>query len=474
MRGQQGPDRRTAIKGIAAGLGALAIGCGGEDEGEVIPYDGPSVAVVGAGIAGVSTAWLLDGAYAVDLYEARDRLGGNVQTIDVEVGGAVVPIDLGAQHFHPRVYPTYMRLLERYGLGALDATDGTGAVEVPGSITMTDPRGEALFVAPRIPDRVWPLREDWNTAPVEAFRRYADAGRTFESSDPAWTVTVDEWLSTLDIEPAQRDGLILPWIAALNSGSIEQTRGFSARAAIIFMSRALGDGALEAASYFALERGMVEVMRQMLAETTTVATHLSRPVARIERSGERPVVVDERGEKRAYDAVVFASRPDAASMLLADDPAAEPARSVIGGVDLYDARLVFHRDAAFAHADPMYRSFLNAVVDGPTCEASMQLGLAMRPVDGAPVDVWKSWISHRDGPSDPIAEAVYRHVLYTPSTIRAGEQLGALQGGGGLYFAGGWTLPFDAQETGLLSAMAIAEQLAPESARLAAMRGQTG
>ncbi|MEZ4435483.1 MAG: FAD-dependent oxidoreductase [bacterium] len=466
-------DRRAAIRGIAAGLGALAVACS-EDEAPGVEYDGPSVAVIGAGVAGVTAAWLLDETWRVDLYEANDRLGGNVHTIDVEVGGRVVPIDMGAQYYHPRVYPGYARLIDHLGLGALDATDGSGATEVPGTISMTRTDGSALFVSPRIPDRVWPLGEVWNADPINAFRRYAEAGRAYELSDPDWLVTVDEWLPTIGLDPAMRDGLILPLLAALNSGHIEETRGFSARSAMIFMTRALGEGALEAVSYFTLDRALVEVLRRMLAETSTVTTHLGRAATRIERgaSGERPIVVDPTGRRVAYDAVVLTGRPDVMARVLADDPAAGSVRPLLGQVDLHDARIALHRDPAYAHADPMYRSFLNAIPAGASCEASMQLALALRPVDGQPVELWKSWITHREPPREPVATVDFRHVLYTPSTHRAGVGLAARQGEGGLYFAGGWTSTHDVQETALMSAVTVADLLAPGSARLALLRGE--
>jgi len=37
----------------------------------------PRVAVIGGGMAGVASAWLLDGVCDVRLFDARDSLGGN-------------------------------------------------------------------------------------------------------------------------------------------------------------------------------------------------------------------------------------------------------------------------------------------------------------------------------------------------------------------------------------------------------------
>jgi monoamine oxidase len=67
--------------------------------------------IVGGGMAGVSLAWLLDGARDVVLLEARASLGGNIQSIPLEVDGEMFVVDMGAQYFHPGPYPTYVKLL---------------------------------------------------------------------------------------------------------------------------------------------------------------------------------------------------------------------------------------------------------------------------------------------------------------------------------------------------------------------------
>ena len=45
------------------------------------------IAVVGAGIAGLSAAWLLRQHHAVTLFEAGDYLGGHTHTVDVDLAG---------------------------------------------------------------------------------------------------------------------------------------------------------------------------------------------------------------------------------------------------------------------------------------------------------------------------------------------------------------------------------------------------
>ena len=50
-------------------------------------------------------------------------------------------------------------------------------------------------------------------------------------------------------------------------------------------------------------------------------------------------------------------------------------------------------------------------------------------------------------------------MLPTPATMRAQADLRRLQGRSGLWFAGGYLFPYDAQETALVSATEVADQL---------------
>lgn len=473
-RGQWRPTRRQVLEGIAAGVAAGMLGCDGEPVGS--GSQGGSgrrrVGIVGGGMAGVATAWLLDGAYDVVLFEAADAIGGNARTVEVPVGGRPVPIDIGAQYFHPGAYPKYTRLLEHLGLL------GGGTHEAPATITLSRGRdGDPLFVSPVTPDRMWPLREAWNGPGVLAFTVMSRAAVELEQGDGDWQVTVEAWLEGLRLTETQRNDILLPWVASLYSGDVEQARGLSARSALVFLSRTLAEGGLTGASYFTVAEGMGRVLERMVSacETLTVRTGAAverlEPLEPLEPANLGFRVVTAR-EALVVDELVLAAPPEAASRLLADLPGTDALRGALAGIERHVARLALHRDPAYAHADERYWSFLNVASDGRHAEASMWLAPMLRPLpDGTPVDVWKSWITHRDRPpAEPLHGAEFRHMLPTPATLRAQEALRALQGAGGPWVVGGWSRPFDAQETALESAMDVAAALAPDSARLAALR----
>ena len=87
----------------------------------------PQVAVVGAGVAGLTAAYLLQQAYDVTLYEAEDRLGGHAHTHDIATAdGRLLPLDTGFIVHHARTYPSLIRLFGELGVTTRDTQLGFG------------------------------------------------------------------------------------------------------------------------------------------------------------------------------------------------------------------------------------------------------------------------------------------------------------------------------------------------------------
>ncbi len=77
----------------------------------------PTVAVIGAGVSGLTAAYLLQPTHHVTLFEADDRLGGHAHTHDVELSdGASVPVDSGFIVLNDRTYPMLRRLFGELGV----------------------------------------------------------------------------------------------------------------------------------------------------------------------------------------------------------------------------------------------------------------------------------------------------------------------------------------------------------------------
>ncbi|GAM27527.1 hypothetical protein SAMD00019534_107030 [Acytostelium subglobosum LB1] len=81
------------------------------------------IAVVGAGISGMSAAYLLaQGGHQVTVYEKGDYLGGHTNTVDATFEGVgTVKADTGFLVYNEEKYPNLMRLFRELGIESADS-----------------------------------------------------------------------------------------------------------------------------------------------------------------------------------------------------------------------------------------------------------------------------------------------------------------------------------------------------------------
>lgn len=72
---------------------------------------GLSIAVIGSGISGLSSAWLLSKQHNVTLFEKDDRFGGHSNTVMVQDSDQSIPVDTGFIVFNNKTYPNLTAFL---------------------------------------------------------------------------------------------------------------------------------------------------------------------------------------------------------------------------------------------------------------------------------------------------------------------------------------------------------------------------
>ena len=75
------------------------------------------IAIIGSGVSGLAAAHLLNGTHDVTVFEARDRIGGHVNTIEVVDGlGLTQAVDTGFIVYNEHNYPLFTKLMRRLGV----------------------------------------------------------------------------------------------------------------------------------------------------------------------------------------------------------------------------------------------------------------------------------------------------------------------------------------------------------------------
>lgn len=417
------------------------------------------VGIVGGGVAGLTTAWLLAGAHDVIVLDARERLGGNVRDADVVLDGAQLRIDAGAQHISPELFPRFMRLLELLEL------DG-GLLPAPQSFTLAvEGVPRPLIVTPHTRADDWPREPVLDGPEGEAFVAFVTRAVELEAQDASWEIELADVVEEIPAAPELRERLMYAACAALVGCRVEEAPSLSARGATALLARVPPGTPPDAAPLWRNVPGGLGRLVEALADA--VPDGGARRGARIEQvraGGAGFELRDSAGGAHAVDHVVLALPPLAAAELL--DPLA-------GAGDLVDALRAFryapveigiHREPRFMPARRAHWSTYNISVHDDWSDVTIWLG----PTHG--VDLFKSWIAHRSVPAgELLAHETFAHLCLTPAAVRARRTLRARAEQGGISFAGHHLLDVESQESAVTSAVEVARRLAPASPRLDAL-----
>ena len=457
--------RREALKSAAAlaALGAtasLATAAQAETSGR------DRVAIIGAGAGGIAAAYFLSGTCDVDVFEARDRIGGHCDSRVIDYEGQPVTVDLGAQFFHPKTHPLYVALLEEIGLYNR-ANPSAGETHVsPGSLCVFPVTGGR----PRFTSGQ-PLDTLWNSIWFAAFTQHA---RNAVLRNLSWDTTVDEWITRLPIDATFKRTVLYPWITATIGCSRADAARASARSILQTFALAFPANPLQGASTYNSKIGLQGNLQRLLDRAPYAEVHLNAPAQALVRRSDGWILDTPAGRQGPYRYVVMNAPPRVGRELLRPTPAFGEATALLDQFEYFDSRLLIHRDPVYAYQRRARWAAYNAGIDGLECEGSAWVGaLHERTASGETVDVFKSWAQRRrTQPTEVLLERRFQHPLLSRRAIAAARALRPLQGRGGLYFSGTYTTGTDLQETAVYSALKVAEAVAPASPTVASLRAR--
>ncbi|QXJ23768.1 FAD-dependent oxidoreductase [Actinomadura graeca] len=415
------------------------------------------IAIAGAGIAGLGTAWLLDPVHDVVVFESQPRVGGRVLTVTTSAGQAV---DVGAQHVAPGAFPLYGRLLEELGLAP------EAVVEVPLSVTVLRGAGSApALVSPHGGEagrgRSTILGDGW-----AAVRLMVDRATEWRARDTSWEVPLSDLVEPLPVARDVKDTLLYPLPAAIFGCDTTRVREMSARAATDLLAAVPPASPDEAPVWHGLRAGLGGVPGALADGLVRGRVRTGAGVRLLRRSGDEIEVTDSTGSLHLVDRVVLATHPDEAARLIAPLPGTGGLVGALNEFGYTEVLVAAHTDPAYMPAERRHWSTSTVTVHGGWAESSTWCG-----TDGA--DVFKSWITHREeAPRKPLALASFRQLCLTPPAVRARTRVAAAQGRGGIHFAGHYLHRVDSQESALASAVDVARRLAPDGPRLRRLLGR--
>ena len=407
------------------------------------------IAVVGSGIAGLASAWLLSQAHEVVLFEAADYLGGHTHTHDVSVGGRPYAVDTGFIVHNPDHYPLLTRLFQALEVQTQPTTMSFSVHNGRSGLEYNATSLDGLFcqrrnlLSPRFLGMVRDL-----------FRFYRQAPALLEGDGPG--PGLGEWLQANGYGAAFRDEHLVPMASALWSSPPRQILQFPARYLVQFMANHQMLQVSGRPQWRVVRGGSARYVDALRARWT-VQERLGCPVRAIHRHGDR-VRVDSAAGSEAFDQVVLACHSDQALALLAD--ASDNEQAILGAIGYQPNEVVLHTDASLLprrrKAWAAWNAFVPGDADAP-CTVSYCMNL-LQGLDAPEPLVVTLNRSEAVDPARVLRRLAYQHPVYTPQSVAAQRRRAVIQGQNRTWFAGAyWGWGF--HEDGMRSAVDVAAGL---------------
>lgn len=371
------------------------------------------VAVIGAGVAGLTAAHLLQRRHDVTLFEADDRLGGHAHTHDL--GG--VAVDSGFIVHNERTYPNLIRLFRELGVSTQDSEmsmsvrcDGCG-LEYAGARKLA-----GLFAQPGNATNGRYLRM---LAEITRFYRHA---RRVLACEEAHDVTLGAFLAIGGYSRYFVDHFIIPLVSAVwSSGAALSTR-YPAWYLFEFL-----------ANHGMLSIGGTPQWKTVVGGSRTYvdravknlhAVHVSTPIRAVTRTNGGVEIRDDNNVLHTADHVVIATHPDQALGLLADPTRAE--KEVLGAFQYSRNETWLHTDASIlprtSGAKASWNLYKRACREtSDQVLVSYHMNRLMRLEE--PRELVVTLNPHDVDPARVLARMTYEHPIYTPESVAAQRRL---------------------------------------------------
>jgi predicted NAD/FAD-binding protein len=418
-----------------------------------VTCDARRVAVVGAGVSGLTAAYLLRHSHDVTLFEADARLGGHAHTHDlVDSQGRAQSVDSGFIVHNDRTYPFLRRLFTELDIEVRPTEMSMSISCQECGLEYAGGRGLRGVLAQR--RRTLDARFGAMLVAVKRFQRAAGSFLSRSAGDDL--TSYGEFLRLHRFSPYFVTHYAIPLVACVWSSGHETATRYPARYLFEFLRH---HGMLQLSgspTWYTVVGGSGQYVARI--RDSLPAVREATAVRAITRKPDGVELHDGRGQLHTVDRVIIATHADQALALLTDPTDLEA--GVLSAFDYSANATVLHTDVSLLPRARQARASWNYAMRSCSERGN-------RPV----VSYWMNRLqglaasddyvvtlnaSERVDPDRVLAEMTYTHPIYTAESVSAQHYLPQLNTGQTV-FAGayhGWGFHEDGCRSGVAAARA--------------------
>lgn len=405
------------------------------------------IAIIGSGVSGLVTAYLLAPHHEVTLFEKDSRIGGHAHTIHIKEKGEDIAVDNGFMVYNPERYPNFVGLLQQLDVASQE-TEMTFGVNLSNEIAYQGTFPQGIFAQK---SNIWNLRFLRFLLGVIRFKRIAKKELKKEKNN---NESLEEFITRNTISRDVVNWFLFPMLSAIWSiPHVEKVSEFPSFSTLIFLDnhnlldfmqptwRTIVGGSC---MYVSKIQKYIEEKGAVIRCNSTIS-HISR--------NSSSVKIQVNGRNEVFDYVIFATHADVTKKLLSDISPDE--KTALENFSYSTSTVILHKDVSYVPSQKNLVAAWNFTQVNGSAVFTYCMNILQHIPFSTPVFVTLN-------PTQPVNEnMVYAteqctHPVYNKKTLEGQILIGKLQGKQRTFYAGAH-LGYGFHEDGAASAVAVAK-----------------
>lgn len=415
-----------------------------------------NIAIVGAGISGLLSGYLLSREHNVTLFEANKYLGGHTHTRPVQSAGKTYPVNTGFIVFNDWTYPNFIKLMDQLGVKSEASNMSFSVRDENTGLEYNGTSLNSLFAqrSNLLKPAFWLMIKD-----ILRFNKQTVA--MVANNTVSDEQTLGEFVQQHGYSERFVNHYIVPMGSAIWSASVEVMMEFPLKFFLKFFNNH-GMLSVDNRPQWRVISGGSQSYIEPLSAPFKDNIHLNSPIAKVKRSSKGVTLINYSAEEFEFDQVVFACHSDQALAML--DQPTDAEHEILGAIPYQKNEVVLHTDRRLMPKRKLAWAAWNYHIPQRLSEYAMvtyhmnSLQNFTQAADDFMVTLNRT---HEIAPGKIIEKYDYAHPVFTMDGIAAQKRHSEINNKNCTHFCGAyWFNGF--HEDGVNSALRVAESFGIE------------
>ena len=385
------------------------------------------IAVVGSGVSGLVTAWLLSKHHHVSIFEKNDYVGGHVHTHTFESSIGSQNVDSGFIVFNDRTYPNFEKIINSLGVEFQDTTMGF-SLKTDDDFEYSGNSVSSLFAKKR---HLFSPKFYSFLLNIIKFNKSSMSIMSSLNED----VTLEEYLKSINVSQLSIDNYIIPMGASIWSTDPHKMLEMPA---VFFLKFLSNHGLLNISDrpqWRVICNGSKSYVEKLIA-SMKCTLHLDTPVKSISRN-EDGVNLEFSDKRVDFDKVILATHSNQSLQLL-NDPTDEEV-NVLSNIKYQKNTATIHTDISILpkrkSAWSSWNYFKSKKQKSVLLTYNMNILQNLKSKEVFNVTINDPGIIN----SNKILKTInYEHPLFTVDSVSAKKKIPSMNGSNHTYYCGAY------------------------------------